>query len=154
MATNPKTRQILTKIVDTLSAVAVSGGYNNTLTDPGQVQIGEGIRPGSQALVVDIGEPRIRSEHGPQLGRYNRALEIPFVARAPSVDNSPTGRIYAALDLSDDIHTALETDRSLGGLVVDLIISSDTFNGAEVGWSNAGGVSGIISVYFRVQRGT
>ncbi len=148
-----RARQALEAVLVKLAGITVGAGYHCTLSDPGQIFVGEGIPASAGPLVVAIGDPRIASEHGPQLGRYKRTLTVPFIGRVPATGGTGAERIYAALDVASDIKAALEADRTLGGLVLDLIVEADTFVGAEVGWTGCGGVSGTISVYWHANSG-
>lgn len=124
-----KSRAIVAAIKAQLATIDGTGDYVHNLSLPGRVKVG---RPPQQPTLpcVWIAVASLESSHGPQLGRYRRDLVLDIHARAKSADSTEE-RGMVALDLLDDILAALEVDRRLGGLVLDVIGTGMSLDGDE-----------------------
>lgn len=145
------TRGVIGAMKTALQGINGSGGYTCDLSGSDRVKIGrplkaEGVAPPCAWLAVG----QLVSDHGEQLGRYTRTLTVDLEARCPASDSSPEERELIALDLLDDICTALETDRTLGGRVLDIIIQATTATGAgSTGQTGVPRVLAEVVVYWR-----
>ena len=113
-----RTTAIMEQIRATLASV---GG----LTGNGQVVVGEPTPTQlpnlSAVLYLSLGGLE-SSVEGP-LGHYRREATFEIEAYVRPSAQTAQARTAAAVDLLDDVMAALEADRSLGGQVIDIIIS-------------------------------
>lgn len=148
-----RTRSIIAAVKAKLAGInGAAGGYVHDLSQTGRVKVG---RPGKSVTVpcawVAIGT--LESEHGPRLGRYKRTLLVDIEARTPTSVDSAEERGLAAADLLDDIITALEADRRMGGLVLDLKVSGMSVNGDEIQIPGMAVAFGQLEVYWEAVSG-
>lgn len=151
MASNA--RSILSNIQSALQAINGSGGYHYDLSATGRVVVMRGLLPGMVPGVM-IYPLSFGSEHGPQLGRYRRNLSVMVVGAVAGAADTPSDRAFAAFDLLDDITAALEADRTLGGTVLDVLVSNVVLTGDEADAPGLGGVFATVDVYYHVNSGT
>ncbi len=149
-------RSILEGVVTAIKAATVAGGYNYDLDDDSgtpRVYVGNTYPPNVYPAVMVLPEGR-PSETGPELTAYTRRQSYTLIGWVQG-DGSTSGAMYAAADLADDIEKTLEADRSLGGLVDDLILSDSYFSGEEVDASltDIGGVVCSLQVRYRERGG-
>lgn len=147
MASN--TRAVLSAVKTALAGINGAGVYTFNLSADGKVQIGRplsGDGPTPPCAWIAVGT--LDSDHGPRIGRYTRNLTIDVMAFAPAESDTTEARQFVGADLLDDICAALEASRTLGGLVVDLIVRAGTFNGAEAGMTGCAGVLAHVDVYW------
>ena len=126
-------RSVVGAVKTALAGINATGAYTYDLSATDRVRIGTPDLTGSLYPCAWIGAPELRSEHGPQLGRYRRSLTIPIWGMAATTSSSTEERGLVGADLLDDLAVALETDRTLGGRVLDIIVQGATFDGDEVG---------------------
>jgi hypothetical protein len=113
---------ILNQVVTQLQAVTGTGQYTFDLSASGVVQRGVPKTMGVHGVQVWVSSPRSESARGPVLTKFTRRLGVRiFGVAATAFGDSFSTREDAALDLEDDILRALEADRSLNGLVLDII---------------------------------
>jgi len=143
---------VIDAVVAALATINGAGVYANNLSGVGAVIEGD---PPDQSDVlttvcafVDTGS--ITSEHAPELGRYRREIVVQVYGFVPASADSPTSRKRATLSLLDDICYAIEADRSLGSLVIDLIIQGRTFTGSGWGAPSIGVVYAEVVAYWWV----
>lgn len=72
---------------------------------------------------------------GEALTQFRRELTIRIVVYAQGSSMSPADREDAALTMLDDIVAAVEADRSIAGLVHDVILDGAAVNGDDFGLS-------------------
>lgn len=144
-----KTRSVLAAVRTALATINGASGYVHNLSATGRVR---GGRPtasdGTSPPCAWVALGRLTSSHGPQLGRYQRNLVIDLEARAPSTADTTEEREAIAADLLDDLATAIETDRTLGGLVLDVIVEGATLDGEECGIPGIAVALVQVSVYW------
>jgi hypothetical protein len=143
------TKDVLTAVRTALASVTGTGAYTFNLSAEHSRVFGRptrGSEPTPPCAWIALGA--MSSSHGPQVGRYRRNVEIDILAFAPTASDSTGDRQNAGADLLDDICQAIESDRTLGGLLLDLIIESATFDGAQAGMNGTAGVRAVISGYF------
>lgn len=145
--------QVINQLVLAISAVNGSDGYTYDLSGTGQIVVGEGIPRDGTDTMVALTAAELSSPDDPVLGAYTRRLSVPFIARTPTADATPGSRLRAALDLADDIAEALEADRSLNGLVLDLRVEVESVDGDEFGASGMAFVVGLITCYWQANSG-
>lgn len=115
-----RSRQILEAVQTALGAVDGTGGYTYDLSGSNAVVLFDG--PPRSPPFVNLSAARgVSAEHGLSLGDYKRTMVVE-VFGCVSGSDTPGDRGLDALDLADDITAALEADRSLGGLAVDLTV--------------------------------
>jgi len=151
MASN--TRAILSAVATRLAAINGTGVYVNDLSASGRVRIGSpGIADGTTPPCAWVGVGTLNSEHGPQLGRYKRVLVLDIEARV-GADGTPDARALAAADLLDDLCATLESDRTLGGTVLDVIVTGASFAGDEYGIPGCAIAMASATVYWHAISG-
>lgn len=127
-----------------------AGGYTYDLSATGRVR--EGHPPDDTAALTGVcvfaafGD--LKSEHGPQLGRYRRNLTLEVTGYVSVAADTPYERVRAAIHLLDDIMRAVELDRTLAGAVLDLIIEARAFDGQAWGIPQMGCVVADIQCYW------
>ena len=145
-------RAILEAVVTAVKTATVAGGYNYDLDDDSgtpRVSVGNLFPPLLYPSVQVLPEGR-PSETGPELTGWTRRQSYTLIGWVQG-DGTPSGAMYAAADLADDIERTLEADRSLGGLVDDVILSDSYFAGEEIdaGLSDVGGVVTSLTATYR-----
>lgn len=144
-----RTRAVLSAVKTALASINGAGVYTYDLSADGKVQIGRPAPnqgPTPPCAWVAVGE--LDSSHGPQVGRYRRDLVVDILAFAPAEADTTEARQFVGADLLDDICAALEASRTLGGLVLDLIVQGGTFNGADAGMPGCAGVLARVAVHW------
>lgn len=143
---------VIDAVMAALAGINGAGSYANNLSGAGAVVEGD---PPDQSVVlstvcafVDTGD--LLAEHAPELGRYRRNLAVQVYGFVPAAADTPTSRKRAALSLLDDICRAMEADRSLGGLVIDLTVQGRAFTGSGWGASSIGVAFAEIQAYWWV----
>jgi len=142
-------RSILEAVVSALKTIDGTGSFTYDLSGDDQVLVGRGSRPARvpAAFVAVEGLDTAQVPGQTPLTRYDRTLTLTVVAFAQASDDKPGSVHAASLDLQDDVMRALEADRSLGGLVYDLEIVSQLYDGAELD-ARASGL-GIVALAVR-----
>jgi hypothetical protein len=135
------------RIVTDLQGIT-GGSYTYDLSGNDRVIVAAGLPVEGRDLLVVLTPRAIHTEHGYALGNYIRTMPVSLLARVYATTDTPQARLYAGLDLVDDIATALEADRSLNGNVYDLKVSLETFDGDEYNLPGASLVAGTIEVYW------
>lgn len=123
---DPVEWSILEAVRTAIAAVTTGGGYNNTLSGTDQVVVGEAPFAPDLLPFAAVAFGGNRTEHGPRLGQYKPTTMVVIGAMTAYTADTPSSRTRAALQLAYDIRSALESDRTLGGLVLDLIVTSET----------------------------
>lgn len=142
-------RSILGAVKTAISAVNGAGGYVYDLSATGIVQIGEPtMSDGPQPPRVWIWLTDIAGEHGPELGGYRRSASIAVSGVVPSTSTTREEHLLAAADLLDDLSVALQADRTLGGYVLDVLVSGAPLSGAELGIPGAPAAILAVEVYY------
>lgn len=101
-----------------------SGSYTYDLSGTDQVKLGFSDSIPARLPIVYVLNAVGPSEHGPDLGAYIRRWTIPIMGLVAGTDSNNETRLLAAADLLNDLLIALETDRTLGGNVRDIIPTS------------------------------
>ena len=148
-----KARAILAAVKAALIAVNGAGVYVHNLT--GSADCIKGGRP----IGTDFHLPAcwvaagpLVSSHGMQLGRYRRDLVIDLQAQAAAPGTAEDRGLIAA-DLLNDITIAVEQDRTLGGLVLDLIVDGMSVDGDEAGMPGVAIALAQVKVYWHANSG-
>lgn len=143
---------VIDAVVAALATINGAGVYANNLSVSGQVIEGD---PPDQSVAlsgvcayVDTGS--LISENAPELGRFRRELVVQIYGFVPAAADTPSARKRATLSLLDDICAAIEGDRSLGGLVIDLIVQGRSFTGSGWGAPSIGVVYAEVIAYWWV----
>lgn len=147
-----KTRQVILAVKARLQTIA-GGSYTYDLSGTDAVK-GHRSRPEDSRLPaawVSLGT--LDSDDGPQLGGFRRDLVIDIEGRCQPASQDPQERALAAADLLQDITTALEADRRLGGLILGMKVTGCTVDGDEVGMGSIGIVYCQCSVYWHARSG-
>ena len=106
------------------------GGYTFDLSDGNRTtedRIDSPPRLPFVAVVLDD----IRSTNGPAIGDYNRTMKVRIVGWPPVTGDSTRARRNAALYMLGDISRAIEADRSLGALVLDVTLDGTAVIAAD-----------------------
>lgn len=143
------TSDVLTAVRTALASATGTGTYTYDLSPSAKRILGRptrGTEPTPPFAMLALGQ--LTSDHGPQVGRYRRELVVDLMAFAPTANDSTGDRQAAGADLLDDLCQALEADRTLGGLVIDLIVRAGTFDGSAQGLPNTAGVYAEVVVYW------
>lgn len=151
MASNA--RAVLTQIQTQIASVNGSAPYTFDLSDTGRVVVGQGLVP-NRVPSVGIYPVSFTAEHGPELGRFTRKMTVGLLGIVAGTTSTPSDRALRAFDLLDDVVVALESDRSLNGLVLDLIVSKVDVTGDESDLPTMGAFVAQLEVYWRASSGT
>ena len=148
-----RSRQVLDAVRDALVTINGAGSYTHNLSGTDAVKIGRS-RPEDTVLPAAwVAVATLRSEHGTGSGRYRRLLTVDIEARVSATSQTTEERACTALDLLDDIVTALEANRTMGGLIYDLILEGVDIDGDEIGMSNVGIVYAQVVLWWEVASG-
>ena len=149
-------REVLEAIRTTLRGVDGSGAYTYDLSDTAD-RVHVGAPPTQPAVVPSVWIHSATMQgsqgQGTPLGMYRREFGCVIAGYVGAADDSPGARVLAAADLADDIHRALESNRSLSGHVLDLTVTSAPINGEDLGLPSLGFVGAEVSAYWRVETG-
>lgn len=142
-------RAVMGAVKTALATVNGSGSYTYDLSATDRVKIGRPSLTESLVPCVWVSIGQLESDHGPQLGRYTRRLAIDLEGRvALDGGNTAEERELEAMDLLDDVCIALETDRTLGGRVLDLIVEGTTVGAGATANSQPARVFAQVVVYW------
>lgn len=150
-----QTRAVMGATKAALQGINGSGNYTYDLSATDRVRIGrpslaEGLSP---CVWIAVGQ--LDSEHGPTLGRYRRTLTIDLEGRVPlDSGNTTEERELEAIDLLDDISVALESDRTLGGRVLDLIVQGTVVGAGTTANNQPARVLAQVVVYWSANSAT
>lgn len=145
-------RQITQAIVTAVGGVNGTGGYVHDLSAAGVVQVGvptAGDGPVPAVWILPGEVLSVPEEHT----SYRRTAQWLVEARVPATSSDLDERTYIAYDLVDDICTALEADRTLGGRVLDLTITGVGTSGGESGAPGVPTAGFIIEAYWLAVTG-
>lgn len=142
-------RLILTDVLTVLRADL--GDYNlSTVSGTHKVQLGEGIAPPIRPPFVWVAGPTLVSSNESPLTEVHKAGTIRWRAFAPTAALTTESRIYAALDIGEQITNALEDAHAnparatIFGLTTWLVDIVDVFSdGPDIPDGNAW-VDGVI----------
>lgn len=82
-----------------------------------------------------------------ELGSYSLVLQFDLVvAVGAGAANTPENKLSAAVQAMDDVLLAIQGDRGLGGVALDVVPALNSIDGAEVGASSLGITYGILTV--------
>lgn len=141
---------VIDAVLAALATINGTGVYENNLSVTGQVVEGDppdqSVALSSVCVFVDTGS--LISENAPELGRFRRELVVQVYGFVPAAADTPKSRKRATLSLLDDICAAIEADRSLGNLVIDLIVQGRAFTGSGWGAPSIGVAYAEIVVYW------
>lgn len=146
-------RQVIEQIATQIATVNGSAPYSFDLSGTGKVVVGQGLVP-SRVPSVGVYPVSFTAEHGPELGRFTRKMTIGLLGIVAGTTSTPSDRALRAFDLLDDVVVALESDRSLNGLVLDLIVSKVDVTGDENDLPTMGAFVAQLEVYWRASSGT
>lgn len=138
---------IIDQLVTTIALVNGAGGYVHDLSGTDQVVVGELLMP-DRVPMVSISLDRLASEDGPSLGEYRRTATWTLVGWTAATADTAIARIKAACDLLDDLCTALEGARTLGGIIYDLRLDGVAFDGAEIDQAGMGVVAVSLTTWW------
>lgn len=129
-------------VLQGIDADETDGGYTYNLSDTADRVMVGALPEAPSRLQVWITDFGLRSTLEASLGRYKRTATIDIVGVVPAAVTAqvdgPTSRMYAAADLADDIHRAIEADRMVGNRVLDVTVESATLDGADIGIDGMG----------------
>jgi hypothetical protein len=131
---------ILDRIKADLQGITGSG-FTYDLSGDDRVVIGQTFQshrvPGAY---IFPGAVRSTQTAATVLSRYDRQFLVQIEGWVPAINDTPGTAVAAALNLGSDIMKALESDRSLNGLVHDVQLDLLSFDGAELQRPNMGAV--------------
>lgn len=127
------TRTLLGRVLTQLRTINGAGGYVNDVSATDHVSLNAGVTPDLlPSLGVFLESVRSEQVAGREpLGFYRRNWRIQILGFCQSNSDANGDRLLAATDLLDDISTAMEADRFIGGSVSDLIVHGEAFSGSE-----------------------
>lgn len=131
MASN--VRAIIAAVKTRLALVNGSGSYVHDLSGNDRVKVGRPTPADGRYPCVWLAQGPLSSNHDADLTGYRREFVIDIEGRTTASSDSPEERGLIAADLLDDIVTALEGDRTLGGTVLDITVDGMAVDGDEVG---------------------
>lgn len=146
-------RTILTSLKTLVQGINGAGGYVHNLSGNDQVFIGELVRPERYPAVAvyPLGQ---HGAHGLQLGRFKRTQNFQIQGWTQAASDSPQERVLMACDLLDDVMTAIEADRTIGGNVYDLLfLEVSAFNGDEAGVPGFGVMVCTLQLWWHTNSG-
>jgi hypothetical protein len=111
------------KIAEIAARLAVpngAGAYTYDLTGDGRVVETEEVVTPPTLPYLTWRLQGIDEDDGPELGDYQRTARLLMVGYVAATADTPTARRTAALNLADDIQTALRADRDLSGFALDV----------------------------------
>jgi hypothetical protein len=116
--------RILDRLKTVLAGInGAGGGYNYDFSAQDAVKVGALALPDLPLPCVTFVPVPMSMEHGIALGRYKPTWRFAFAVVVATTDDTAEGRIRAAYNALADITKAVEADRTLGGLVYDLIFA-------------------------------
>ena len=122
---------IHTALISQIQGVNGSGAYTHDLSGTGRVGrvrvASPPIGPPYATIVVD----EVISSNDVVLGTYRRDCIFTIVGWATAGADTDTAREQGAINMLDDLLRAVESDRTLGGRVYDVIGSGRSFNGFD-----------------------
>lgn len=152
-------RTIADRVRTVLRAIDGTGSYTYDLSDDvDRVNYRDGF-PAFDLPAINITALNLDNDESPVLTKYARTLTVRLVAYAGSSTDAPGDYLLAAADLANDIHIALETDRtagtagSLGVLGHSVVVSSDALDGATIQIDGCGIVFVEVAVQYRATLG-
>jgi len=143
-----KARLIFAAVKTALQAANGADPYTYDLSSAGRVVMRRPRMEDTQSPVVYAMLEGFDSEGAPTIGEYRRNLILHIEGRVSPGTQDPEERALSALDLLNDIMQALQSDRSLGNLVLDIIVSGTTLDGDEVGLTNFGIVYAMATMHW------
>lgn len=114
-----------------LAGVDGSGSYTHDLSGAGRVarvRVAQPLISGAFVTCVFDDAP---SRHDIVLGTYRRDLQFTIVGWGVTGADTDEARQEAACNMMDDVMRAVEADRSLGGLVYDVLCHGRSFIGSD-----------------------
>lgn len=145
-------RTIMTQIRTQLAEIDGAGGYVHDVSATGRIVFGFPVSPDGPPRIY-IADLAIESSHDHNLGAYDRRLSCLLMAFVGAASDSTEARMLAALDMADDIATALEADRTLGGNVLDLIVNIQAIDGDELEYQGLGIAQVLLTGNYIAQSG-
>ena len=126
-----KERDILGAIRTQLQAVDATGTYTFDLSGEDRVLIGATMLPDRipAAYIYATATQTAITPGRTVLRNYDRTLIVQIEAWVNATTSSPGEDHLRALDMQDDIFKAVESDRTLGGNVDDVMLSGQTYDG-------------------------
>ena len=119
-------------LISQIQGVNGSGVYTHDLSGTGKVgrvrTASPPIGPPYATIVLD----EVRSGHDVVLGSYRRDCMYTIVGWGLTGADTDTAREEAAVNMLDDLLRAIESDRTLGGRVYEVIASGRSFVASEV----------------------
>jgi len=147
-------RDVLAALKTALETANGSGVYTHDLSDGDRVVYGAEVDP-ARVPRVNIFDVGWDSSHGARLGYFERVSNVSIIGYVGAADDSNGSRFLAACDLLNDICRSLESDRTLGGEVRDIIVASArAFDGAEWDLERLGAVEVVVTVNWSMRTGT
>ena len=143
-----KTRDVMNALKTAIQAINGTGNYSFILSGDDQVKIGRPTIGDVRLPSCWIAVGTLTSDHGPQLGRYQRNLVVDIEARTTVSMDTVSERGLKAVDLLDELCQAIQASRSLGGLVTDVIVTGTTVDGDEMGIPGVGVVFAQVETYW------
>ena len=124
-------RDILAAIKSQLEGVDGTGTYTFDLSTGDQVLIGATMIPDRipAAYLYATATQSAITPGRTVLRNYDRTLVVQIEAWVNATTSTPGADHLRALDMQDDIFKAVESDRTLGGNVDDVILSGQTYDG-------------------------
>lgn len=96
---------------------------------------------------------QVSSDVSAELGGYVRTATIGVCLYLGATSDTPEARTLAAYDLADLVAEALQADRTLGGLVMDVLVESTALDGDTFGLGGVAVVGASVRVYWLVTGG-
>lgn len=126
-----KERLILGAIKSQLEGIDATGTYTFDLSGDDQVMVGATMMP-DRIPAIYIYASATQSVISPGrtvLRNYDRTLFVQIEAWVNATTSAVGEAHLRALDIQDDVFKAVESDRTLGGEVDDVILSGQTYDG-------------------------
>ena len=126
-----KERNILGAMKSQIANIDGTGTFTFDLSGTDQVVIGATMTPDRipAAYLYASATQSTISPGRTVLRNYDRTLLVQIEAWVTATTDAPGESHLRALDIQDDLFKAIESDRTLGGQVDDVILSGQTYDG-------------------------
>ena len=150
-------RDILSRLKTVCSSIDGTGSYNYDFSDTDAVLIGhEPATVAPRAPGVYIYPGPLGSSRKPQrtpLNSFSRLFKVQLDVWVPRTAGTAENACLAIVDAQSDVMRALENDPELNGLVHDLEIDAQTYDGDAIQLQGYGVVTLLVKIEYNEKRG-
>ena len=147
-------RQQLAAVKTALHTIDGTGSFTYDLSGTDSVAYGIQLFPDIVPR-VQIASLSETSTHGIPLGFYERTASISLFGYVGADSDEAGSRLLNATDLLNDMMLAIEADRTLGGLVLDVIFTNTVaMDGLEMDLPTLGLAEVVLQTRYTTKTGT